>query len=99
MDQADDASSTPMIFPNRRLSEEDRWRDAERLIRQISALERETDPAGGTTTQDGKDAKAREALDLAGHLVQVVAGWAVDHVAGVAAETAAAQEPGTKSAP
>src|SRR4051812_23360971 len=53
------------------------------LIDQLRELERQTDPKNGRRSARGKDLAAREALTIANDLVQAVAGWALDHVAGL----------------
>lgn len=82
-----------MMFAARHLSEQDRWDEARRIVGEIQALERATHPDGGAETEEGKDVRAREALALAGQLVRAVAGWAIDHIAGVASDAASSAEP------
>jgi hypothetical protein len=53
------------------------------ILDRLRILQNETDPASGETASHDKDLKAQEALGLAGNLVAIVAGWAVDHQAGL----------------
>ena len=56
------------------------------LLSKLAQLEIETRPTGGNSTASGKDLKVFCALELAGDLVRAVAGWAIDHTAGLALE-------------
>ena len=56
------------------------------LLSELAQLEIETRPTGGNATASGKDLKVFCALGLAGDLVEAVAGWAIDHTAGLALE-------------
>jgi len=56
------------------------------LLERLAKLEKETRPSGGDATANSKDLKAFDALQLAGHLVEAVAGWALDHQVGLADE-------------
>jgi hypothetical protein len=56
------------------------------LLETLDSLERKTRPSGGSTSADGKDLAAFEALECAGQLVAYVAGWAIDHQVGLASE-------------
>jgi hypothetical protein len=54
------------------------------LIDKLSELERKTNPEGGARTAERKDFAAFHALQTAGKLVNALAGWALDHQAGLA---------------
>jgi hypothetical protein len=54
------------------------------LIDKLSELERKTNPEGGARTAKRKDLAAFRALQTAGKLVNALAGWALDHQAGLA---------------
>jgi hypothetical protein len=54
------------------------------LIDKLSELERKTNPEGGARTAERKDLAAFHALQTAGKLVNALAGWALDHQAGLA---------------
>src|ERR1700738_924703 len=54
------------------------------LISQLHDLERKTNPKGGTQSAKGKNNAALEALRIASDLVNALAGWALDHQAGLA---------------
>jgi hypothetical protein len=54
------------------------------LLERLDELERQTDPIAGSESAKQKDDAAYEALTIAGELVQSVAGWALDHQAGLA---------------
>ena len=56
------------------------------LLNRLAELERRSDPSGGTNSAKGKDLAAFDALETAGELVRTVAGWAIDHQAGLAVE-------------
>jgi len=56
------------------------------LIERLMDLERKSDPDGKSRTSIGKDLRAFEALETAGQLVEVLAGWAIDHTTGLALE-------------
>jgi hypothetical protein len=66
------------------------WNQSERnkyvadLISQLHDLERKTNPKGGTQSAKGKNNAALEALRIASDLVNALAGWALDHQAGLA---------------
>lgn len=68
------------------LSPSDKMRRAAHLLDQLAELEAATDPIHGDATAKSKNYKAREALRIAGKLIDVVAGWAVHHQIGMAAE-------------
>jgi hypothetical protein len=53
------------------------------ILERLRALQSETDPANGDVASLDKDLKAQEALGLAGNLVAIVAGWAIDHQVGL----------------
>jgi hypothetical protein len=59
-------------------------RQARSIMDRLEELERETRPIGGDEPSKDKDLKSREAISLAGHLMRVVAGWAIDHQQGLA---------------
>jgi DNA-binding transcriptional regulator YiaG len=72
------------------------------ILDQLDKLERKTRPDLGAKSAAGKDLAAFEALEIAGKLVQYVAGWAMAHEIGLAAEGLCfvpAQPSGTKSHP
>jgi len=54
------------------------------LIDQLRELETKTDPKGGAQSAQGKSLAALEALGIASTLVKLLAGWALDHQAGLA---------------
>ena len=54
------------------------------LIDRLRELEIKTDPKGGAQSAKGKNLAASEALGIASNLVKVLAGWALDHQAGLA---------------
>jgi hypothetical protein len=56
------------------------------LVDRLQELEQRTHPKDGLKSAKGKDDAALKALELAGVLVSVVAGWAIDHAAGLALE-------------
>ena len=56
------------------------------ILDQLDDLERKSRPDLGVKSAAGKDLAAFEALELAGRLVQYVAGWAMAHEMGLAAE-------------
>jgi len=56
------------------------------LLARLAELEQKTRPDGGTSTAAEKDGAAFDALRFAGQLVEAVAGWAIDHQVGLAAE-------------
>src|SRR5271169_4788107 len=55
-----------------------------RLIKTLEELEEKTRPSVGAKTERGKDLAAFRALQTAGKLVNALAGWALDHQAGLA---------------
>jgi len=54
------------------------------LLNRLSELERRSHPKDGPSSAKGKDLAAFDALETAGELVRTVAGWAIDHQAGLA---------------
>lgn len=54
------------------------------LLEKLYKLQNDTDPSLGQKSCNGKDAKAQYALGFAGKLVDITAGWAVDHAIGMA---------------
>jgi hypothetical protein len=68
---------------NRDLVEDSR---AYGLLQSLDELEKRTRPSGGFATAENKDLAAFRALLRGGDLVSYVAGWAIDHQIGVAAQ-------------
>jgi hypothetical protein len=59
-------------------------REVADILSKLKSLQNETDPTTGEATSAAdKDLKAQQALGLAGNLVAIVAGWAIDHYAGL----------------
>jgi hypothetical protein len=56
------------------------------LLDRLSELEASTRPSRGPKSEKGKDLAALQALELAGKLIEAVAGWAIDHQIGLALE-------------
>jgi transcriptional regulator with XRE-family HTH domain len=56
------------------------------LLERLDGLEQKTRPSSGDISAERKDLAAFQALKWAGNLVQHVAGWAIDHQIGLAAE-------------
>lgn len=56
------------------------------LIDRLDSLEKKTRPSSGASSAEGKDFAAFEALKYAGKLVEYVAGWAIEHQIGLAAD-------------
>lgn len=56
------------------------------LLGRLDDLEKRTRPSSGDDASKRKDLAAFEALQFAGRLVEYVAGWAIDHQVGLAAE-------------
>lgn len=54
------------------------------LLQILEGLAKNSDPAGGDESAKGKDGDAFHALLIAGDLVKVVAGWAINHQVGLA---------------
>jgi hypothetical protein len=73
------------VWPARLCRQRDDYdRRVQEILSDLARLEMETRPAGGAESAKEKDLKAQQALHLAGNLVGYVAGWAIDHVAGLA---------------
>jgi hypothetical protein len=53
------------------------------ILDKLRTLQSETDPANGEAANLDKASKAQQALGLAGNLVAILAGWAIDHHAGL----------------
>jgi hypothetical protein len=68
--------------PGRNQSERDKY--VATLIHRLHALERKTDPGKGPRSARAKSEAALDALEIAGTLVNALAGWALDHQAGLA---------------
>ena len=66
------------------LNQSERDKYVANLIDQLRDLERKTDPKDGARSAKGKNLAARDALKIAGDLVNALAGWALDHQAGLA---------------
>jgi hypothetical protein len=81
---SDVTSSDDARYPSRVYDAEAKRRYIVQLVERLATLERETHPAGGEQTAVAKDARAAEALRLAGRLVKQVAGWALHHQIGLA---------------
>ena len=56
------------------------------LIERVSDFEKRSRPSGGDATAVDKDSMAQESLATCGLLLQHLAGWALDHQRGLAAE-------------
>lgn len=81
----DDILGNGPVWPNRlRRTEANYEQTLQSILDDLDRLERETRPSGGAKTAKDKDLKAQQALYMASSLVHVVAGWAVDHVSGLA---------------
>jgi hypothetical protein len=77
----------PNECPSRRWSGKARRKKYVRsLLGQLDKLEARSRPNGGASSAKGKDLAAFDALETAGKLVRAVAGWAIDHQAGLALE-------------
>jgi DNA-binding transcriptional regulator YiaG len=72
------------VYPRLKLNQSERDEYVAHLIDQLRDLERKTDPKDGAQSAKGKDVAARDALKIAGDLVNSLAGWALDHQAGLA---------------
>jgi hypothetical protein len=68
--------------PERNQSERDKY--VADLIGRLHELERKTNPQKGARSAEGKSDAALDALEIAGDLVNALAGWALDHQAGLA---------------
>lgn len=80
----DSYSDWPREYPHRGYDQEKLKGYVDLLLAQLAEYERDSDPAGGAATANGKDQKAFEALETAGKLVRAIAGWALDHQYGLA---------------
>jgi hypothetical protein len=73
-------------YPRRRWNYSERDKYVALLIDQLRELESKTDPKKSAQSAKGKDLAALAALEIAGNLVNALAGWALDHQAGLALE-------------
>ena len=73
-------------YPRRMWNQHERDKCVALLIDRLIEHERKTDPKNGTQSAKGKDLAAFSALKIAGQLVSALAGWALDHQAGLALE-------------
>ena len=69
---------------SRQRNESERDKYVAGLIDQLHDFERKTDPKLGARSAKGKNSAAIEALRIASDLVNALAGWALDHQAGLA---------------
>jgi hypothetical protein len=77
----------PSEYPGRRWSDKARRKKyVASLLDELDRLEARSHPSGGASSAKGKDLAAFDALETAGKLVRAVAGWAIDHQAGLALE-------------
>jgi DNA-binding transcriptional regulator YiaG len=76
--------SNKATYPRPKLNQSERDKYVAGLIDQLRDLERKTDPKNGVKSAKGKNLAARDALKIAGDLVNALAGWALDHQAGLA---------------
>lgn len=74
----------PVEYPRRKWACKARDEYVDHLIGRLRELEQRTDPTGGPQSAIGKDFAAFQALRTAGELVGALAGWALDHQAGLA---------------
>lgn len=72
--------------PDEKSYQRGRKTDLQRLLKQLKLLEETTRPQDGSASAPGKDEKAQRALELCAQLVQELAGWAIHHQIGLAAE-------------
>ncbi len=72
------------VFPHRSGSDLRNCELVGDIISSLAELEVQTRPDGGDKTAEQKDFLAIEALRLAGGLVEILAGWAIDHQVGMA---------------
>jgi hypothetical protein len=70
------------LRPGQNQSERDKY--AANLLGQLRDLERNTDPRNGVESAKGKNLASLDALKIVGDLCNAVAGWALDHQAGLA---------------
>jgi hypothetical protein len=81
------AKLKPSEYPSRRWTNKaKRKKYVASLLDQLNNLEARCHPNGGSNSAKGKDLAAFDALETAGSLVRVVAGWALDHQIGLALE-------------
>jgi hypothetical protein len=81
------AKLKPSEYPSRRWTNKaKRKKYVASLLYQLNNLEARCHPNGGSNSAKGKDLAAFDALETAGSLVRVVAGWALDHQTGLALE-------------
>lgn len=73
-------------YPTRMRTKEARDKYVSTLIERLETLRDDTDPSKGQASEEGKDIAAFQALKFAGKLVDVLAGWAVDHQVGLASQ-------------
>lgn len=77
-------SHDPHIYARPEVDQDKRGKSVADLIDQLRELETKTDPKGGAQSAKGKHLAASEALGIASTLVRELAGWALDHQAGLA---------------
>ena len=73
----------PDDYPRRQWAQPARDDYVALLLDRLRTLAAKTHPDGGPTSAKGKDFAAFEALQTAGDLVKALAGWALDHQAGL----------------
>jgi hypothetical protein len=73
-----------VTYPRPKLDQSERDKYVANLINRLRDLERRTDPKDGVQSAKGKNLAALKALEIAGDLVNALAGWALDHQAGLA---------------
>ena len=54
-----------------------------KILDELKKLAAQTDPGAGTQSSFEKNLKSQRALGLANNLIAIVAGWAIDHQAGL----------------
>ena len=72
------------IYPRPEWNQSERDKYVAGLIDRLNELERKTHPTLGAQSAKGKNRAASHALRIAGDLVNALAGWALDHQAGLA---------------
>lgn len=72
------------VYPRPNWNQTERDRHVADLINRLRDLERKTNPKDGAQSAKGKNLAALNALEIAGDLVNTLAGWALDHQAGLA---------------
>jgi len=72
------------VYPRRKWNQSERDKYVADLIDQLRDLERKTNPKDGAQSAKGKNLAALKSLKIAGDLVNALAGWALDHQAGLA---------------